>query len=341
MTCSDAAGGPAGWRREVEVDAHAAAVARDDDRGRGDGVLALGLPGGGEGAVGVRPGGVGRRALRARLVDAADLARACRPTRRATRSTPAASSVDDLERRARRVALAVGEVVPGLGLVEAGLEVGGVRAAGDVDHRPVGVAGDLDRPAPRRASRPGGAGRRRRGRARRRAMRSWTISQSPSCRPMPSAQVVVVVEVEEPVLQPQVARRPRRRGRTCGCAARGGRRAARRTARDSSSWGRRCGRRRAPPCRRRSASPARWSRVSVGPLASRSPEAVRDRRRGAARCPDCRSIPRRCRRSTAPSSRTSGRAGGGAGDRRAHPWPYRTHRRRATASPLLWLIVRV
>ena len=110
---------------------------------------------------------------------------------------------DDLERRARRVALAVGEVVPGLGLVEAGLEVGGVRAAGDVDHRPVGVAGDLDHLRPRALlglavlGVDGEVGR---------AVVDAQLDHLPVAlvQADPERQVVVVVEVEEPVLQPQV-----------------------------------------------------------------------------------------------------------------------------------------
>ena len=250
------------------------------------------------------------------------------------------SSVTISSARARRVALAVGEVVPRLGLVEAGLEVGGVRAAGDVDHRPVGVAGDLDHLRPRALlglavlGVDGEVGR---------AVVHAQLDHLPVAlvQADPERQVVVVVEVEEPVLQPQVP--VGLDGVAVHAVAQLGARGAQRDVLLAVvlAWGRRCGRRRAPPCRRRSASAPE---VVRGSASSRWPAGRRGRarrRRGAARCPGCRSIPRRCRRSTAPSSRTSGRADGGAGDRRAHPCPYRTQRRQATASPLLWLIVRV
>ena len=111
---------------------------------------------------------------------------------------------DDLQRRARRVALAVGEVVPRLGLMEAGLEVGGVRAAGDVDHRPVGIPGDLGHLRPRALlglavlGVDGEIGR---------AVVDAQLDHLPVAlvQADPERQVVVVVEVEEPVLKPQVA----------------------------------------------------------------------------------------------------------------------------------------
>ena len=83
----------------------------------------------------------------------------------------------------------------------------GVRAAGDVDDRRVRAAGDLLDLLPACAARRGGAGRRRRRRARRRRVliRSWTHLPVALVRADAQRELVVVVEVPEPVLQPQPA----------------------------------------------------------------------------------------------------------------------------------------
>ena len=98
------------------------------------------------------------------------------------------------------------------------------------------------------------------------------------------------------------------------------------------SWHIRCGRRRVPPCHRRSA----WRPGSRDSGCGRWPAGPRGRahrRRGAAHCPGCRSILPRCRRSTAPSSRTSDPAGGGAGAPRDRPCPYGTYPAQAGGHP--------
>ena len=107
--------------------------------------------------------------------------------------------LEDLERQLRALALAVGEVVPGLGGVEAGLEVGRVRAARDEDERVALVRLDL---VPRallgvRVLRVDGE--------------VGLVVVHPELDHLPVALVqagaererVVVVEVPEPVLQPQ------------------------------------------------------------------------------------------------------------------------------------------
>src|SRR6188472_2489838 len=113
---------------------------------------------------------------------------------------------DDLQFELGRGALSVGEVVPGLGLVKAGLEVGGVRAAADVDDRRRGFALDLLDLTPGRDLGPpmlsvdrdvGNLA----------ALAHPELDHLPVAlvEAKPSRQVVVVVEVEEPVLEPNAA----------------------------------------------------------------------------------------------------------------------------------------
>jgi len=123
-----------------------------------------------------------------------------------------AVALEDLQRELGARALAVGEVVPGVGGAVARLEVGRVRAAGDVDDGVAVVALDgvpvaLLGVRVLRVDRDVGL-----------AVAHPQLNHLPVALVQPGAERerVVVVEVPEPVLQPQAAvvldRAPRRPG---------------------------------------------------------------------------------------------------------------------------------